>query len=129
MASYLEFATESGERFLVEVDGPLPEELLAGDDGAGNEPEFDLDDGEVQVSAGAAARRAMGVARNTFDDALSIVKSNATAFIGQIKQLPDPPDEVEISFGLKGTCELGGSFVVAKAGAEASYTVTLTWNK
>lgn len=127
MANYLQFATKDGQPFLVEVDEPLPAEMRAGHDGDADE--FDLDDGEVQVSMSGAARQAMGVAKNTFDEALDIVKSNATAFIGKINELPNPPDEVSISFGLKGTCELGGAFVVAKAGAEASYTVTLTWNK
>lgn len=127
MANYLQFATKDGQPFLVEVDELLPAEMRAGQDWDADE--FDLDDGEVQVSMSGAARQAMGVAKNTFDEALDIVKSNATAFIGKINELPNPPDEVSISFGLKGTCELGGAFVVAKAGAEASYTVTLTWNK
>jgi hypothetical protein len=42
--------------------------------------------------------------------------------------LADRPDEVEITFGLKASGELG-SLVVAKAGVEASYSVKLTWKK
>ena len=129
MANYLQFTTKDGQPFLVEVDDPLPAEMRVGQDGRDDADEFDLDDGEVQVSISGAAQQAMGAAKNTFDEALDVVKSNATAFIGKINELPHPPDEVSVSFGLKGTCELGGAFVVAKAGAEASYTVTLTWNK
>jgi len=35
---------------------------------------------------------------------------------------------MEVTFGLKATGELG-NFAVAKASAEASYTVTLTWKR
>jgi len=38
------------------------------------------------------------------------------------------PDEVEITFGLKASGELG-SLVIAKAGVEANYSVKLTWKK
>ena|ERR1039457_619598 len=37
------------------------------------------------------------------------------------------PDTVEITFGVKLSAELG-NFIVAKAGAEAHYAVTLKWN-
>ena len=40
----------------------------------------------------------------------------------------DQADEVEVSFGLKASGELG-SFMIAKVEAEANYSVTLKWKK
>ena len=123
MANYLQFTTSDGDTFWVEVDGPLPQDRNEEDD------EFDLDDGERQVSLTGAARRAMATAEKTFDDGLDVVKSNATAFIRKIKEIPHPPDEVEVSFGIKGIGELGGSFGITKLGVDANYAVKLTWKK
>jgi hypothetical protein len=57
-----------------------------------------------------------------------VIRRNADVFIKKVRGLSDPPDEVEVTFGLKATGELG-NFAVAKAGAEASYTITLTWKR
>ena len=45
-----------------------------------------------------------------------------------MRRLTDPPDEVEVTFGLKATGEVG-NFAMAKVGTEASCTVTLTWKR
>jgi hypothetical protein len=45
-----------------------------------------------------------------------------------VKDISDRPDEVEVTFGLKATGEVG-SFAVAKANAEANYKVKLTWKR
>jgi hypothetical protein len=59
---------------------------------------------------------------------MDTVRENAQALIDKVKQLSDPPDEVEVAFGLKATGELG-NLAVAKVGAEANYTVKLTWKR
>jgi len=48
-----------------------------------------------------------------------VIRRNAVVFIKKVR----PPDKVEVAFGLKATGEVG-NFAVAKAGAEANYTVT-----
>ena len=74
------------------------------------------------------AEEAISQAKATFEDGLEIVRHNADAFIDKIRGLSDPPDEVEMTFSLKATGEVG-NFAVAKAGAEANYTVKLTWKR
>ncbi|NWG75378.1 MAG: hypothetical protein HXY24_12335 [Rubrivivax sp.] len=121
MARYIQFTTEDGEIFLVAV---------AEAEAKGTNLPISTE-GEVLAALGdkvmAQGEALITAAKNSFEDALAIVKSNARAFIRQIKELPDRPDEVEMSFGLQASGELGGTFVVAKAGLEASYTITLTW--
>ena len=51
----------------------------------------------------------------------------AARTVETVKKLSDPPDEVEVSFGLKLDAEAGA--VVAKAGTEASINVKLTWER
>ncbi len=47
-----------------------------------------------------------------------------------MRDLTDPPAEAEIAFSLKATGEAGyAAAAVAKAGGEATYTVTLTWRR
>jgi len=45
-----------------------------------------------------------------------------------VRDIPDPSDEVKVTFGLQATGEVG-NFAVAKVGTEASYTVKLTWKR
>jgi hypothetical protein len=46
---------------------------------------------------------------------------------GELRALHDPPDEIEVEFGLKMSAEAGA--VVAATGLEANYRVTLTWRR
>jgi hypothetical protein len=48
--------------------------------------------------------------------------------VNKLRALSDPPDEMEVSFSLKASGELG-NIAIGKAGAEANYTVTLRWRK
>lgn len=66
-------------------------------------------------------------ARQTFEAALEKVRPAAQAIIGKLRALHDPPDEVTIEFGLKMSAEAGA--IIAAAGAEANYKVTLTWKR
>ncbi len=123
MSNYIQFKTEDGDTFLVEVDGPLAEDQSEIKDTEQPGPvDASIVDKVKEVFTGE-----IPTAKISFEDALNVVKSNAGAFIRKIKELSDRPDEVHMSFGLKATGELGGTFAVASAGVEASYTVTLTW--
>ena len=104
MAQYIQFPTADGGTILVEVEEP---------------------EGAVVPAA-----RAGGVpekARQTFEAAMERIRPVAGTLIAKLRGLHDPPDEVEVEFGLKMSAEAGA--VVAAAGAEANYKVTLTWKR
>jgi hypothetical protein len=59
---------------------------------------------------------------------MNVIHQNAQTIIDKIKGLSDPPNEVDVTFWLKAMGELG-NFAVAKAGAEANYTVKMIWKR
>jgi hypothetical protein len=68
-------------------------------------------------------------ASERFEQATDNARKAALVILEKLRSgLADKPDEVEITFGLKASGELG-NLVVAKAGVEASYSVTLKWKK
>ena len=111
MSHYVEFTTADGATILVETA-----------------EEDTYKPGVVKAGLKEKAQEAVSQAKTSFEDGLEVIRHNADGFIKKVRSLSDPPDEVEVSFGLKATGELG-NFAVAKAGAEASYTVTLTWKR
>jgi hypothetical protein len=111
MTDYIQFTTEDGATILVEAA----------------EKET-IQPGVVKAGLKQEAEKAVAQAQATFEQGLEIVRHNATAFIKKVRGLSDPPDEVEMTFGLKATGELG-NFAVAKASAEANYTVNLKWKR
>lgn len=91
------------------------------------------EEGTVQrgvVRAGLKEKTGETVAQTkaSFEEGLEVIRHNAKAFIKKVRGLPDPSDEVEVTFGLQATGE-AGNFAVAKGGTEASYTVKLTWKR
>jgi hypothetical protein len=111
MTHYIEFKTEDGGTILVEAA-----------------EEETYQPGVVKAGLVDKAKETVAQAQASFEDGLEVVRRNAAAFIKKVRDLSDPPDEVEVSFGLKATGEVG-NFAVANVGAEASYTVTLTWKR
>ena len=62
-----------------------------------------------------------------FEQEISGVRKMAGALVKQFRgAVDDQPSDVDISFGLKASGELGG-FLVSRAGADASISVTLHW--
>lgn len=111
MTHYIQFTTADGSTILVEAA-----------------EEETYQPGVVKAGLGEKVQEAVVQAQTTFEDGLEVVRRNAAAFIKKVRSLSDPPDEVEVAFGLKATGEVG-NFAVAKAGAEANYEVTLTWKR
>jgi hypothetical protein len=112
MAYYVEYPTEEGRTILVEVDEAAP-----------------VAKGVVPASRGGEkAQEVIHKVQTRFEDAMEVVHRNAQTIIGKVKGLSEPPDEVEVTFGLKAAGEFG-SFAVAKASAEANYTVKLVWKR
>ena len=104
MKRLVEFELEEGGTIFVEVD--MPEEP-----------------GMVPAARGEVVQRA----QQTFEAALEKIRPAAQAIIRKLRGLHDPPDEIEVEFGLKMSAEAGA--MVAAAGVEANYKVTLTWRR
>ena len=115
MSRYIQYPTADGDVVLVEIEDTEEAVIPKG--------------GVVPASRiGGQAQAAVQEVGTKFEDALGVVRRNAQAIINKVKGLSDPPDEVEATFGLKATGELG-NFAVAKAGAEANYTIKMTWKQ
>ena len=113
MPGYIEFPLQDGGSILIEVD---------------DAPGAPVVRGSLQ-EASRSGRAVLERAEQSFDQAVDNVRQAAGVLLTKLKSLHDAPDETEVTFGLKATGELGGSFVVAKAGLEANYSVKLTWKK
>lgn len=112
MTRYIEYQTEDGGTILVEVA----------------EEEAPVESGVVKAGLADKAIEAVVQARDTFEGAMmDAVRRNAQAFSETMDELPKPPDEAELTFGLKATAE--GDVAVVKVGAEATYGVKLTWKR
>lgn len=103
MSKIVEFSTAKGPVY-VEVDDSesLHGEVLAAND------------------SGVAAK-----AKKTFEEALQSVKPGIEEALALITDLIKKPSETEIEFGLKIDAAAGAVF--AKAGAEATFNIKLTW--
>lgn len=100
------FPLSDGESVLVEVDMP---------DDAG---------GTVRASR---AGEITETARVSFEDALSKIKPSAEYIISCLRGLTHAPDQVVVEFGIKLSAQAGA--IIASAGVEANYTITMTWNE
>jgi hypothetical protein len=101
--------------------------------------QFPLNGGGVLVvevdAADSPARRVMrganpeavATATATFESALQTVRSAAEGILHQLRSLAEPPDEVEVEFGVKMSAETGA--IIAKASTEANFKINLTWKK
>ena len=106
MPTYIEYELDDGATILIETS----EEQEMG----GLVPAARGDDGENVILR----------SRQRFSEALEGVVAQAQALKARLEALR--ADEVEVTFGLKTTGELG-NFAVGKVGVEANYTVKLKW--
>lgn len=104
MAHYVKFALPDGSTVIIESDGS---------------------GGRIEKARG--PKETVESATETFQEAVDNARKAALVVLDKVRQ-DNSPDEVEITFGLKASAELG-NLVVAKAGVEASYSVKLTWKK
>ncbi len=115
MAHYIKYQTADGGVVLVEVEGEAPAAVPKG--------------GVVKASrVGDAIQDIVQEVQVKFEDAVDVVQRGAQIIIDKVKGLSDPPDEIEVTFGLKAAGELG-NFAIAKASAEANYEVKMTWKR
>jgi hypothetical protein len=113
VASYITFDTADAGGLLIEVD---PEEMAA--------PE-----GTIKAGLKDTVRDAVMSAQVSLEHALTrVVQANARLFIEAVRSLEQRPAEMEMSFGVKATGEVG-NLAIAKAGGEANYTIRLVWRE
>jgi hypothetical protein len=110
MKRLVEFPSGTGEAILVEVE----DVGLSGETRRG-------------LSPSAVVERA----QTSFEDALEKAKPMATSLVGKLRAIGnatgDPPDEVQVEFGIVLSAEAGA--VLASASAGANYKVTMTWKQ
>jgi len=120
MSRYVTFILPDGSEIVIESDDSGTGVTKAGTGEAVKRTRG----GGIKAGVGDVTERA----RETFDQAAENARKAALVILEKVRGLRDSPDEVEITFGLKASGELG-SLVVAKAGVEASYSIKLTWKK
>ena len=100
MKQLVEFPSDSGEPVLVEVE----DVGLAGETRRG-------------LSASAVVERA----QTSFEDALEKARPMATSLVGKLRAIGDaagdPPDEVQVEFGIVLSAEAGAVLAAASAGS------------
>ena len=110
MKRLVEFRSEDGLPVLVEVE----DIGLAGETRRG-------------LSTSAVVERA----QTSFEDALDKARPMASSLVRKLRAIGDaagnPPDEVQVEFGLILSAEAGA--VLAAASATANYKVTMTWKR
>lgn len=88
---------------------------------------LESDDTEEQLVK--AGINKISISKEGFEDAIDRARKSGFLILKKIREgLIDPPDEIELTFGLKASGELG-NLVIAKTGLEANYMVKLTWTK
>ncbi|MEX5296105.1 CU044_2847 family protein [Kocuria sp. CPCC 205268] len=104
MEKLVEFTTADGRTVLVETTDNRSGPLTRGGTG-----------GEVLERA-----------QRTLEDAISRVHPAVEVMVDQLASLARQPSAVSVEFGIDLHAECGA--VVAKSGATANFTVTLTWD-
>lgn len=66
-------------------------------------------------------------ARKTFEHAMTDVRDAASAALRKLTEMPTPPDEVEIEFGVKLSASAGA--LIAKTGVEGQLAVKIKWQR
>lgn len=112
MGQYLKFKTQDGGEVLVEV---VPARVS-------------LEKGIVKAGLGKKVTTVVTEAKESFEAAMEVITSSTQALVQKLEQLAKSPDEVEINFGIKIAAEVGAA-VIAKAGADAEFSVKLTWKR
>ncbi len=118
MKQLVEFPTDDGSVIVIEIeaqaDGEQSRQLRA----QLKEPQ-----GVEPVARGPA--EIIAKAQRSFEQALERVKPIATGLKAKLGSLHDPPDEIEVEFGLNMSIE--GGAIVAKGGVGANFKIKLKW--
>ncbi len=118
MANYIQFESdeEDGAVILIEVDSEDVEVVKGGSVKAG-----------LRDNVKDGVKSAISIAAKPLEAAMrAAIRYNVQGLMKAVRDLPDPPSEVEVTFGLKATGE-ASNIAVGKAGSEANYNVKLVW--
>jgi hypothetical protein len=107
MKRLVEFSLDEGGSVLVEVDEPSA--------------------GPVMRGIGNDRSALVEKADRTFEDAAAAVTPTARSLIAQLRSVEDPPDEVDIEFGLQLSAQSGA--FIASVAAEANFKVSMIWRR
>jgi hypothetical protein len=104
MKRLVEYPLKEGGSILVQVDEPEPE-------------------GIVRV----AREGEIAQASQTFEESMERIRPVAASLIAKMRNISDPPDEVNIDFGLNMSAKAGA--FIAEMGTEANFKISLKWKK
>ena len=105
MSELVEYELADGTRVLIEV-----EETRAG-----------------PVTRGGRGADVIEKADGTLEAALQRIGPVTAAAFEQLRQVADPPDEIDIEFGVKLHADLGA--IIARTGGEANFQISLRWRR
>lgn len=108
MSRYAEFPVEGGGTIVVEVDGPA-----------------EWSSGDRPTTRGLGGGEAVARTEASFDDAIARIQPVASSLIRSLRDAVEPPDAVDIEFGVQMSADLGA--FIAKASAGANFKVSLHW--
>ena len=103
MKRLISFPFEPGGNVLIEVD----------------------DEGGTTVTRGLRPSDAVEAAGRSFEAALEAIKPAAVTVASKFRKVADPPEDIEIEFGVKFTGKAGAC--IASASTEAQFRVKLVW--
>jgi hypothetical protein len=106
MKRVIEFPMENGEMLLVEVE----------DVG-----------GSSSTLRGLPSPNVIERARVTYEQAIDNIRPAAERIIVRMRELAEPPDVIDLEFGIKLSADIGA--FLASTSAEAQFTLRLTWNR
>ena len=106
MKRVIEFPMDNGEMLLVEVD----------DVG-----------GSSSTLRGMPSPNVIERARVTYEQAIDNIRPAAESIIIRMRELAEPPDVIDLEFGIKLSADIGA--FLASTSAEAQFTLRLTWNR
>lgn len=83
------------------------------------------DDSEAAIKPVGRVEEAAATTARTLREALAEIRSAADEVVTQLRTTASGPDKITVQFGIKITGET--SAIIAKASAEANFTITAEW--
>ncbi len=109
MKKLLQFTTDGGEEFFIEVnDLPVNEPMRGG-------------------TADESSRGIIQNAAGSFEKALKPLREISNGIINSVKEIVNSPDEIGVELGLKFSSKAG--IILTSLDTEANFKITLKWKK
>jgi hypothetical protein len=93
----------------------------------GSQVVMEVDDPADGVVRAARPGEIVTVAGATLDAVLERFRPLARTIVGRLRELPEPPSQIVVEFGVKANLEAG--IVIARSSTEANFRVSLQWQK